>query len=200
MNDLTFLLSILASVSTGAFLGGLIVFLCFRYAFSQKENEIDTSDPKLEGEEVDCQIMVNVYKSGNVNMTPYTKNQEPLPDCVREEALHKAMRQLGYTKPVQAVCTKSTKLEPVEANLPYSDWSYNGNTSINVYGGNFPIRRIERHEQDPEPVEETPETIEQALDIVCEPPAGELKHLEKIKAGIQQNGEKNAKASESKAD
>ena len=45
MNDLTFLLSNLASVCTGAFLGGLIVFLCFRYVFLKSKNEIDTSDP-----------------------------------------------------------------------------------------------------------------------------------------------------------
>ena len=113
MNDLVLLLIILASVIVGMFGGHFISVLSFKYTHEKKERDVDTSDPKLKDEEVDCQIMVNVYKSGKVNMTPYTKNQEPLPNCVREEALHKAMLQLGYTKPLQAVCTKSTTLEPV---------------------------------------------------------------------------------------
>ena len=129
MNDLMLLLTILSSVTVGMFGGHFISVLSFKYTHEKKERDVDTSDPKLKDEEVDCQIMVNVYKSGKVNMTPYTQNQEPLPDCVREEALHKAMLKLGYTQPsglvlginstpdYQAVCTKSTTLEPVAVEV-----------------------------------------------------------------------------------
>jgi hypothetical protein len=174
MNDLVLLLIILASVIVGMFGGHFISVLSFKYTHEKKERDVDTSDPKLKDEEVDCQIMVNVYKSGKVNMTPYTKNQEPLPNCVREEALHKAMLQLGYTKPsgfekdrkdggtwyystpdYQAVCTKSTTLDPVL-------------------------------------VEVEPEPVDEGLDAVYPMTANEA--IEKLRGG------KNAKASESKAD
>jgi hypothetical protein len=164
------LLTILSSVTVGMFGGHFISVLSFKYTHEKKERDVDTSDPKLKDEEVDCQIMVNVYKSGKVNMTPYTQNQEPLPDCVREEALHKAMLKLGYTQPsgfgkdagtwyystpdYQAVCTKSTTLEPVA-------------------------------------VEVEPEPVEEGLDVVYPMTANEA--VNKLKGG------KNAKASESKA-
>jgi hypothetical protein len=192
MNDLVLLLIILSSVTIGMFGGHFISVLSFKYTHEKKE--VDTSDPKLKDEEVDCQIMVNVYKSGKVNMTPYTKNQEPLPDCVREEALHKAMLQLGYTKPLQAVCTKSTTLEPVAVDLKNG---YDKKTGF-IYEKGKVVASDMLYRTGA--VEVKPEPVEEALDVVCEPPAEELKHFEKIKAGIQQKGSKNAQASEPKAD
>jgi hypothetical protein len=200
MNDLMLLLIILSSVTIGMFGGHFISVLSFKYTHEKKE--VDTSDPKLKDEEVDCQIMVNVYKSGKVNMTPYTKNQEPLPDCVREEALHKAMLKLGYTQPsgfgkdagtwyyytpdYQAVCTKSTTLEPVAVDLKNG---YDKKTGFIYEKGKVVasdmLYRTGAVEVEPEPVEE-------GLDAVYPMTANEA--VEKLRGG------KNAKASESKAD
>jgi hypothetical protein len=195
MNDLVLLLIILSSVTIGMFGGHFISVLSFKYTHEKKE--VDTSDPKLKDEEVDCQIMVNVYKSGKVNMTPYTKNQEPLPDCVREEALHKAMLKLGYTQPsglvlginstpdYQAVCTKSTTLEPVAVDLKEG---YDKATGLIHEKGKViasdMLYRTGAVEVDPEPVEK-------GLDVVYPMTANEA--VNKLKEG------KNAKASESKA-
>jgi hypothetical protein len=168
MLDFNFNFTHLAVAIFGIIAGGGVATCAYLVYGRKQVDDIINTDPPLQVP--DMQVVISLYKGNPVKAVAYTANETRLPECVQDDAINKAITELGYTKSHQAVCTKSTTLEPVSVEVK------------------------------PEVGGDMPETREHALNVICESPSEELKHLEKIKAGIQKNGGKNAKASEPKAD